>query len=398
MKILIAHNQYRYSGGEERAVSQLETELVKRDHQVTLFKKNSKDWESKSALQKCNTAWQIPYSRRTVRDIQNQIKEESPDVIHVHNIFPLITPSIYSAAEQMGVPIVHTLHNFRLMCVNGLLFRKSKPCEKCLNGSFINGVVNQCFQNSSLKSGLMGFTLFLHQFLETWKNKKNRFIALSQFSSKKFIEFGIPGRNISVIPNGINLAELNRKQKVKKMSSLVFLGRLSAEKGILDLLKAFKEFSISNLNISLDIIGEGPLEGQVNSFIKNNPELLVYFHGPKYGPDKDEIIQSATYLVFPSRCYENCPFTILESFINGTPVIAPDLGGIPELVDNGETGWIYKAHSVSDLVRTLKVAFAGLAALPKMTEAVKRKIKANHDQEVWIKNIESIYQNVVYEN
>jgi len=393
MKVLLVHNRYREPGGEEHAISQLEG-LLARSHSVSRFEKRSEDWFGATGWQKAKQAIQVPFSRTVYQELRQCFERVKPDVVHVHNIFPFQTPSVYYAAASKRIPIVQTLHNFRHFCLNGLLLRDAKPCELCLGGNLMHGIVHRCYQGDRVKSGLMASTLFSHRILGTW-NKVDRFIVLSQFSQRLFEKAGLSSKKCVLLRNAVSVPPaFNPGPQNLKTAPLIYIGRLSAEKGIKILLEAYKQISTFHPAVPLDVIGDGPLKIEVESFRKNNPSLLLRVHGPLYGEDKDRLLRKAGYLVFPSECYENCPYSVLEAFGYGVPVIASSLGGLPELVQEGRLGYLFKPGSAEDLVQQLRKAYSDEPYWRDMRKQVYDEACQNFEEKKWIQKVEDLYANV----
>lgn len=394
MRILIVHGEYRESGGEEIAVQQLVRCLKETGHDVRVFKKKNSDWDGWSVWQKFLSVLSIPFSYRNYRELKEHIRTFQPHIIHVHNIFPFITPSVYKCANDCQVPVVQTLHNYRFFCINGLLFRNGKTCELCLRGGVWNGALFRCFQKSYPKSALMALSLLINRLIGTWNRRIQRILALSQFSEGKFMEAGLNRQQIQVLPNPIR-GEGPLLRNVPSSLGFVYVGRLSVEKGVDTLLLAFREFSKSHPEVPLHVIGDGPLMPKVVAFKEKNPSLPLRIHGAKYGKEKEKICKKSSFLVFPSECYENCPYAILESFACGTPVIASNIGGIPELVEEGKTGYLFDAGSSDSLVQAMSRAGAQSSHWLKMSQRCGEVSKIGHSEKQWTRELDKIYQSLL---
>jgi glycosyltransferase involved in cell wall biosynthesis len=250
LRILQVHNTYQQAGGEDAVVANEGALLSGRGHDVRLWSANNDEIEG--AWAKLKTAWQVPYSHEARRDLAEAIAEFKPDVVHVHNFFPLLTPSIYDACRSAGVPVVQTLHNFRTICAGALLLRDGRPCEDCIGASPYQGALHGCYRGSRLGSLAVARMISRHRRQGTWQTKVDRFIALTDFAKAKFVEAGFPADKISVKPNfAVNL-ETRHVETAR--SGALFVGRLSMEKGIGTLLKAWR-----GLDVPLRIAGDGPL-------------------------------------------------------------------------------------------------------------------------------------------
>ncbi len=338
MKILFVHNYYQQSGGEDTVFRAERDMLREYGHTVIEYTDHNDRIKTMSPLAVArDTIWSgYSYSR-----ILKILKEEKPDIAHFHNTFPLISPSAYYACKKMKVPVVQTLHNYRLLCPGALFYRDGHICEECIGNKVpvyktiedyknftkksrktllfpYPAVLHSCYHKSKFHSAMVAMYLFIHRISGTWQNKVDAYIALTEFSKKKFIEGGMPEEKIFVKPNFVHPDPGMREGSG---DYALFVGRLSPEKGIMTLLKAWEELK----DIPLKIAGDGPLMEDVRNFVRvkgiNNIEIL----GSK---SKDEIInlmKGAICVVVPSVCYENFPMAAIEACVCGIFVIASNL-------------------------------------------------------------------------
>ena len=248
--ILLVHNRYRQRGGEDRVVDSEIALLRDNGHKVVTYIPDNLDISQKGPLLALQTIW----NKKTYSDITKIIVTDKPAIVHFHNTLPLVSPSGYYAAGAMGIPVVQTLHNYRLSCVNALLFREGHACEDCL-GNFVawRGVTRRCYRNSYASSATVAAVSSIHRLMGTWRSKIDAYIALSEFSRRKFIAGGLPADKITVKPNLISdKPAIDRRPR----GYILFVGRLSAEKGIEILLKAWERLAHP---VELRIAGDGPL-------------------------------------------------------------------------------------------------------------------------------------------
>ena len=390
MKILICHNYYQNKGGEGQTVFKEKELLESKRHRVILFSKDNQEINNYEFTQKARLCYEIVFSRSTYKKVIEIVGEEKPDIAHIHNVFPLISPSIYYALKNMNVPVVQTVHNYRFLCPNGLfLDNDGKICERCKNGNFSNAIIGKCYRNSYSQTFGMAFTLCLHRKLRTFINKIDIFISPSKFLKKKLIEGGMPEEKIVVKPHFVKCGEI--KPSYEFDNYVVYMGRLSREKGLFTLLRAWKEVP----GLTLKIIGEGPIRSELENFVSqaeiSNVEFLEFIGGPK----RFEILRKAMFMIFPSECYESFSYAIIESFACGTPVIASRIGGPQELVENGVTGFLFEPTNTKDLLQKISKLAENKKLLLKMRHNARKLAEERYSEEVGYKNLMAVYKDTL---
>jgi len=336
VRILIVHNVYQQQGGEDSVVKAESELLLKRGHAVMFYGRNNAEVNSMPQL---SLAKQMFWSGRTVEEASGLIANFKPDVIHVHNTFPLISPSIYWLASRARIPLVQTLHNFRLLCPQAMFLREGKVCEDCLGHVPWRGAVRGCYRKSKAQSALLAGMVTLHRAIGTWNNKVTRYIALNEFCRQKFIEGGLPEECVVIKPNFVDLPapSLTHRQ------GFLFVGRLSAEKGVDVLIAAMRQLS----NISVSVAGEGP-----EAVLLDGVTGLQALGALSSEHVHVEMSQSIA-LILPSICYENFPRTLVEAFACGLPVIASRIGALAELIEDNVTGLLFEPGNAKDLAAKL---------------------------------------------
>ncbi len=349
-RVLVVHNQYQQAGGED-AVAAEECALLERNGiAVERYQQHNREIEGMSKLKLAlNTVW----SSHTVEAISTLIEAFRPDVIHAHNTFPLISPSLYYTAARQGVPVVQTLHNFRLFCAQAMFMREGKICEDCLGTLPWRGVARRCYRGSVTQSAVVVGMQGIHRALGSYSRKVTRYIALNRFCRDKFIEAGLPADRIAIKPNFVDLAA--PKEEGSRRHAL-FVGRLSEEKGIDVLKRAASLYP----QAKWDVIGVGPQKTMLE--VVSNINLL----GWQQPSDIYVQMRRAAYLVMPSVWYENFPRTLVEAYACGLPVIASRLGAMAELVRDGETGLLFDPGNPYDLAAKMRWADENLDAIREM--------------------------------
>ncbi|WP_340076192.1 glycosyltransferase family 4 protein [Leptobacterium sp. I13] len=332
MKVLQIHNEYNHFGGEDVIVA-LENKLLKKNKDVEvsqlIFNNNRLDIRN------------LIFNKTSYKKLKNEILKQKPDIIHVHNIFYKATPSVLKCAKDFDLPVVMTLHNFRLICLNGLLLRDQKPCLKCVKKTFqLDAVKYNCFQDSKAKTLALSINLGYHNKKNTWDGYVDKFIVLSQFAKNMFLNSSlkINSNKIIIKPNSVD--DFNFETSNNDREDYVFIGRLSNEKGPQIAVEAF-----NNLPFKLHVIGTGPLEQGLKIKASGN----IIFHGLKSREFIVNTLKKSKALIFPSICFEGLPNTILEAYSTATPIISSDIDNIKDIVKNNITGLHFKTNSAIDL-------------------------------------------------
>ena len=356
MKCLLVHNSYQQAGGEDRVFEAEAALLESFGHDVVRFTMHN---DQVNELGRMELARATIWNRSSYREIHAILRRERPEIFHAHNTFPLISPAVYHAARVEGVPVVQTLHNYRLVCPNALLFREEHVCEECLLArSPIPGVIHACYRNSRAATGVVAAMLTVHRALGTWTRLVDVFIALSEFSREKYIKGGLPAGKIVVKPNFIHPDPGEREAAG---SYALFVGRLTLDKGVRALLAAWER--VGN-KIPLKIVGDGPLAEEV----REAAERLVGVEWLGSQPRESvlALMKHAVFLVIPSLWYEAFGVVIAEAYGVGLPVIASNLGSMSMLIRPGYTGLHFRPGDAADLAAQVEWAIAHPAEMEVM--------------------------------
>ncbi|MGH9773797.1 MAG: glycosyltransferase family 4 protein [Candidatus Acidiferrales bacterium] len=387
MRVLLIHNAYQQPGGEDTVVEQERRLLESAGHRVITYLRSNCEMENSSASRKLTSIGKAFWATDSRRDIFRILQQEKPSVVHVHNTFFMISPSIYSACNESGVPVVQTLHNYRMLCPAANFFRAERACEECAERGLWRGVLHGCYRDSRAATAAVGMMLGLHRALGTWTAGVDCYIALSNFAREKFIAGGIPQRKIVVKPNFVSPdpgpGKGNREYAL-------FVGRLSAEKGPGTLLDAWERLQS---DIPLVMIGDGPLSAELKSRAqKLRLSHRITFLGRLAREETIAAMQRARFLILPSRCYENFPMSICEAFACGTPVICSRMGSMQEIVEDGRTGFHFSPGDADDLAGKVEWAWANPRRLAGMAAEARAAFVSKYTAERNYQMLMEIYR------
>src|SRR5258706_326311 len=328
LKIASVHNTYQQRGGEDVVVAAECALLERNGHKVIRYLRSNDEICALTRPEQLLLAKNIIHSDKSKRELSALLRKEKPDVVHVHNTFLMISPSVYEACRDAGIPVVQTLHNYRLLCPGWSLSRNGEVCEECLNHGLWRGVWHGCYRDSKLMTAAVALMLQVHRAKGTWNKSIDGYVALTNFARKKFIQGGLPGPAVHVKPNF--LAE-DPGERTSEGRSVLFIGRLSAEKGVKVLVEAWKKISAP---IPLVIMGDGPLRHLLEAEAPTRGLANITFTGWRTRAEILVAMKQASVVVIPSVWYEGFPMTLLEAFAGGTPLICSNLRGLGETVEH----------------------------------------------------------------
>lgn len=409
LKILQINKFHYVKGGSERyyfAVSEL---LEKNGHDVIHFSmqddrnepnKYSKYFIDYIDLHKFSIKNIIKffYNYDCVRRLKKLIKQEKPDIAHLHNIAHQLTPAIINLLKKHNIKVVQTLHDYKLICPNAKLYNKNGNCQKCLGGKYYNCFLNSCMHNSRAKSFLGMLEAYFYKNIVKAYDQVDMFIAPSQFMKNISVKFGVPKEKITVLYNFLSNEWLQnsarRDYPIRKDKYILYFGRLSKEKGIGTVLEALKQ--VKNKNIRFVIAGIGESEEDIRNKISElNLFKQVILVGFKSGQDLNDLIIGAEAVIMPSVWAENMPYALLESLAMGKIVIASKVGGMPELIADESNGYLYKAGDSIELAQKIdKLANLGPENLQEMVKKAQKKVFSLNAKEHY-RDLFNIYKRVL---
>lgn len=377
MRILQVHTRYREKGGEDSVVRD-ECELLREaGHEVLLHTLSN----PVSALAATKALIRAPWNGAAARDVVRVATEFRADVVHVHNTWFALSPAVFGALRKAGFPVVATIHNYRLSCVNAMHYREGAVCDDCLGRVPWRGVVHRCYRDSTIESGVVTLTIGAHRLAGTWEDDVDVILALTPFAADRLIASGVSADRIVVKPNVV-FDPGPRSLPASSSKRLLFVGRLTEEKGVPDLLEAWKE---TRTDLDLEIVGDGPLLPLVEAARAGEVSVTGAL-------SRDEIrtrMLAARALVLPSRWFEGLPMVLVEALSCGLPVIVPDHGALPEVA--GDAGLVFTPSDPTDLARAITTLEEDDLVESK-SSAARRAYEEHHSPAVGLVQLTNAYQ------
>ena len=381
MKVLAVHNGYQQPGGEDQVFLAESALLESYGHRVVRYTRHN---DQVTGMNRLSLAGNTLWSSGAYQELRALIRREKPQVAHFHNTFPLISPAGYYAARAEGVPVVQTLHNYRLLCPNALFFRDGGVCEDCMGKAVPwPGVVHKCYRGSRAASGVVAAMLTTHRALGTWTKMVDVYIALTEFARRKFVEGGLPAEKMVVKPNFVYP---DPGPGEGSGGYALFVGRLSREKGVGTMLAAYQSL---NKRSPLKVVGDGPLAGKVVEAASRYPH--IEYLGYRRPEEIHALMKEASVLVFPSEWYEGFSRVAAEAFASATPIVAADIGASTELVEHGHTGLRFRPGDPEDLAAQIRWFFSHPEEHPRMRREVRAEYEAKYTAQQNYRKLLEIY-------
>lgn len=404
MKILLVNKFHYLKGGSEKYYFELGNLLKENGHEIAFFsmedEKNIKtgckeyfvkpiDLDKGSKLK----ALDVIYSKQNRKKMEEALDDFKPDIVHINNFQRQLSASIIDPIKKKNIPIIFTAHDVQAICPAILMLDNNKEiCEKCMNGKYINSVKKKCIKNSKLKSILGAVEGKYYRTQKIYTKKINKIISPSQFYRTKLIEDGIEENKIVALHNFININEYNIEKEDEGFA--LYIGRLSKEKGILNLIKAIALLNEGELRIA----GDGSEKQKIIDFIQENKlENRVKLLGFLNKNEVKEQIRKCRFVVVPSIWYENCPYSIIETLMIGKPVIGSNIGGIPELIENGQNGFTYKYDNIQELANYIEKLYKNKELAEELGNNAQKQAKELYSKNSYYEKIIKIYTDVIKE-
>jgi glycosyltransferase involved in cell wall biosynthesis len=379
VRIALIHNYYLQRGGEDHAFEDEQLLLRNHGHDVLTIQFHNRDVEKWSAAERLKRSiWNSASYNRVLQ----ALTQHRTDIAHIHNTLAVASPSVFHAAKEAGAAVVYSVHNFRLLCLNGLFFRKGSVCEQCLDWhTSVPGIVHGCYRQSRMASAGIGAIKAGHAFMRTWQRMVDLYIAPTEFVRSKLIKGGFAPDDIAVRPHFVFDSHAERHTAYSKRRTdkplVVFIGRLSSEKGVATLLEAWK--MVPNPGAELVIIGDGPLSGDVVQAAHSDGRI----HATGRLPPEEvrHFLENAALVVVPSDCYETFGKVVIEAFAAGTPVVVSGHGGLASVVNDGKEGIHFRPGDACDLASQVSALLHDRKMGERLSEGARRRFEAQFTPE-----------------
>ena len=407
MRILLV-NKYNYLyGGTERYLFNLKRLLESKGHTVAVFAMQHPanrpatyapcfvprvDFRALTLLDYPSLPLRVIWFPLAARRIARVLDDFYPDLVHLSNIYHQLSPSILVPIHRRNIPIVHTLHDYKLICPNYLLYTRGAPCTRCKSGNYFQAVRHRCLHGSLAWSTLAAVEMTLHKAWHVYERHVASFITPSAFLKDTAQSFGIPAKQILHIPHPLYPQEHAVSQS--DGGYLAYIGRLSHEKGLPTLLRAMRQLPQAQLLIVGE--GEGAMRPALERKVAEWKLTNVQFAGYLTGQALDDALASARFTVLPSEWYENFPFSILESLAAGKPVVASRIGGIPELIDDGQNGLLFSPGAESELADCLRHLWNNPEETRRMGLNGRHKVLTLYSPENHYRQLEPLYERLLH--
>jgi glycosyltransferase involved in cell wall biosynthesis len=389
MKILLVHNSYQQPGGEDVVFNQERQLLERTGHEVVTYCRSNTEIDGHSALGQLGLVKRSVWATDTRGQVADLIRREKPELAHVHNTFLMVSPSVYTACKEAHIPVVQTLHNYRLLCPAANLYRDGHACEECVERNLWHGLYYGCYRGSRAQSAAVALMLEVHRLLRTWTTMVDGYVTLTEFARRRFMMGGMPPERIITKPNFVHPDPGGRTDGG---DHALYVGRFSPEKGLETLLAAW---GLLNTRFPLMLVGDGPLRARLAANAARRSLDSVSFRGRLEGAEKCQAVKGARFLIQPSQCYENFPMSVVEAFACGVPVICSRLGAMREIVADGRTGLHFTPGDAEDLAHKAEWAWTHPEEMADMGREARREYEAKYTAEKNYPLLMDIYQRAI---
>lgn len=389
LKILLVHNHYRSSApsGEDVVFDSERRLLESNGVEVAAYERFNDAIDESTLSARVRLALDTAWSGRTYRELSAVLRRLKPDVVHLHNTFPLVSPSAYGACRHNNIPVIQTLHNYRLICPGALLLRDGRPCEDCVGGSLIPALRHGCYRGSRVATSVLVWMLWRNRLAGSYERRVDRYIALTRFAAGRLIAGGLPAARVVVKPNFLSQPPAVGDGRG---GYAVYVGRLTQEKGAETLVAAWKQVS----GLPLKVVGEGAMRAELERIVRA-AGLPVEFCGYRPRAEVFELIRNAALQIVPSECYEGFPLSVIEAYACGTPVVASRLGSLGEVVPDGTAGVLFAPGDPHDLAAKVNALIAAPDRLREMRRRARALFEQRYTAEHNFKQLMAIYRDAL---
>jgi glycosyltransferase involved in cell wall biosynthesis len=381
MKLIQVHNNYRFGNGENIMFEGISRILRQKGHKVFIFKRKSDNikgqWEKICAFR------EGIYSNSSKKELSCILAKEHPDVVHVHNVYPLISPSVPVACRDFSIPVVMSCHNYRLICPTGLFFDGSDVCERCKDGREYWCVLKNC-RGNVLESMAYASRNAIARKLRLFLDNVTLYVPPSEFVKRKLIDAGFPGERIVVIPNMVTLPDSVVDASAGKY--VAYAGNIRPEKGINTLLAAARK-----TRLQIRLAGDYSPMPEVVKVAQANEKFVGHLNRGQLS----NFYRNARFLVVPSVCFEAFGLVVVEAMSHGLPVIASRIGGMPEIVEDGVTGFLFEPGNSEDLANKMNLLWENPDLCRQMGIQGHEKVISEYSNEVYYRRLMAVYEKAI---
>jgi glycosyltransferase involved in cell wall biosynthesis len=387
MRILCVHNKFQQYGGSD-AVFAADEQMLAQHGDVATYTRHSGEIISAALWKKLQFGVDALYSRRTVREITDLVGRFRPDIAYVHNVFPLISPSLFDTLYKLRVPSVHIIHDYRLFCPNSRFFINNHLCESCKLGNYWSAVRQRCVRGNAAYSALYASSLSLNRQLGL-SRKIGGYICLTEFTKKLLLEAEVPTEKLYLCPNYIDTSAYT--PQFGKGQYVLYLGGFYQDKGVLTAAKACAQLP----DIPFKFVGTGAAEPELRAFIAERKLSNVEIVGFKAGREKLEYLRNSMFTIVPSHFYETFCLVVVESFASGKPVIASATGSLPYLIQPHQTGLLFQPQNADDLASNIRWLYDRPDQIESMGRNARSVVETKFDSRLRYPALEAIFKDVI---
>jgi len=387
MRILCVHNKFQKYGGSD-AVFTADEQMLGQHADVVTYTRHSGEITSASPLKKLKHGIDTLYSRRTVREISELVNRFRPDIAYVHNVFPLISPSLFDALYRLRVPAVHIIHDYRLFCPNSRFFVNGHLCESCKFGNYWAALRQRCVRGNTAYSAAYASSLYLNRHLGL-SRKIGGYICLTEFTKKLLLECKVPEEKLYLCPNNIDTSTFTPQFGGGRY--VLYLGGFYRDKGVLTAAKACAQLP----HIPFKFVGTGAADDELRNFVNRHRLSNIDIVGFKTGQEKAECLRNSMFTVIPSHFYETFCLVVTESYASGKPVIASATGSLPYLVQPNQTGLLFKPQDPNDLASKIAWLYERPEQIASMGRNARSVVETKYDSQLRYPALETIFRQVI---